>query len=99
MVDSRARFSRDDGRDVGNPGAFHMEAPRRTATMDEAQHYMLVASAAPLRFALHLAVESLVNFDNLARAAHRLHANGAHGLADAVRHEPRGFEAHAKAAM
>ena len=33
-----------------------------------------------------------VRFYNLASTAHRGHANDAHGLADTMRHEPRGFE-------
>src|SRR2546423_571676 len=71
----------DHWRDVGNASALHMEAPRRSAAMDQAENHMLVTSAAPLGLALHLAEESFVNLDHLARTAHRLYANDPHCLA------------------
>jgi hypothetical protein len=39
---------------------------------------------------LHLAVVGLIGFD-LAFATERRKATGTHALADAMRHEPRGF--------
>src|SRR5690606_9716487 len=49
--------------------------------------------------AILLAVESLVSLNDLAAAAKRAGLLRGHGGTDAVRHEPRGFVAHAKHAL
>src|SRR5689334_12837291 len=55
-----------------------------------------LAVVRPLRV---LADESLVNLDNAAARAERGEVAGAHRLADAVLHEPRGLVGHAQRAV
>src|SRR5580704_6004498 len=76
-----------------------MEAASPAVAFDQAQNDVLVADALALRFALHLAVESLVGLYSPASAAHGPHAGNSHGLSEPMRHEPRAFQAHAQDAV
>jgi hypothetical protein len=83
-------------RDIGNAGAFQVEAAGRTAAFDETENDVLVAGSLPLGLALDLAEEGFIGLDDRASAAHGLDADDSHGFPYSVRHEPRGLEGHAQ---
>lgn len=84
----------DDRHQVSRLRAVHMERPSRAATLHQRQNCVLVGKAALDRGTLFLANIGLVNFDRLAQATKRRQIAGFHGLANAVRHEPRSFVLH-----
>src|ERR1700730_6749002 len=87
----------DDRDYIGRAGSIDMERANLTAVaINERQHRILVAVAATLNRVFLATDESFVRFDNAASAAHWNNANGPHGFANALRHEPRSFESYAK---
>src|SRR5580693_2082186 len=100
----------NDRHDVGDRRTVDMEAAGRTAAFDKGQDGVFVrpawtaflgAAEATARrllaaFTVNGTDESFVGFNDAAIPAHRGHADDAHCLADAVRHEPCGFERHAQ---
>ena len=83
-------------RDAGDGRAVNVERARRAAALHKGQDRVLVASASANDRALFAANEGFIDFDGLAFPAQWRHAADAHGLTDAMAHEPRGFEGHAK---
>jgi hypothetical protein len=53
-------------------------------------------TGAALLFAFHTTDESFVGLNSFASTAHWGHADNTHGLTDAVRHEPSGFQSDAQ---
>jgi hypothetical protein len=101
LIGHEGRFARDigadDGREIGNTGAVYMKAASRAAALDKGENDVLMA---PARTALGLpfltADEGFVDLHRLARAAHWLYPDDAHGLTNAVRHKPRSLECDAQ---
>src|SRR5260370_32108850 len=92
----------NDRLNVGNANAVNVEAAGRTAALNESKNHVLVSPSATalLWRALKATVESLVNLDNAATAAHGRHkAARAHGFANAMGQEPRGFIGDAQGPM
>jgi len=99
-----------DRRDVADRRAVDMEATGGTAALDKGKDGVLMrpartalfgASETAARrllaaFAVNGADESFVGFNDATIPSHRGHADDAHGFADAMRHEPRGFEGDAQ---
>jgi hypothetical protein len=81
-------------------GAVDMEAAGRTATLDEGQDDVLMATAgAGLGHALYPPEVGFIRFHDLASPAHGLDADRPHGLPDTVRHEPGSLEGDAQGAV
>jgi hypothetical protein len=80
--------------------AFHMEAAHGAAASDQRQDGVLEGTSTPLgglnRHSFDAAGKGLIDFHDLASAAHGLNTDDAHGLPKAVRHEPSGFEGDAQ---
>ena len=68
--------------------AVDMEGPDETVALHKRQDNVFVAVAALHFGTLFRPDKGLVNFDNFAFTAHRREAAGAHGLANAMSHEP-----------
>src|SRR5207244_3145488 len=60
---------------------------------------LAIGEAQTLGDTLQLSAAGFVNLNGLASPAHGLHTDNLHGLADAMRHEPRGFEGDAQGAV
>lgn len=88
-----------DGADVLRVRPLDMEGPEFSATFNQAENSALMAVTALLLAAFLLADESFVGFHILALAADWGADRRPHGLADAMRHEPRGFEGHPEGAV
>ncbi len=81
-------------------GAADMKGPATLATFYKSKHGVFVSSTALLHGnAGDLADEGFVSFHNPVIAAHRAGIAGAHRFADAVRHEPSGFQGDAQGAV
>ncbi len=83
----------DDRQQIGRLGAVHMEGAGGTAALNQGQNGVLMGGPAALLHALLAANVGLVDFYDGTLAAHGLHAEAGHGLANAVRKEPRRLEA------
>jgi hypothetical protein len=68
-----------------------MERTGATVALDKGNDFLLWSGLAECAVAIATANESLVGFDNLAASTKGRFANGLHGFAQAVAHEPRGF--------
>jgi len=90
----------DDRVNLSGAGILNMEATRAALPLNESKDRVFVApSATALALAVNSSDESFVSFYGFARAAHRGHADNAHGFTDTVRHEPCGFESYAKGSV
>src|SRR5579863_9689983 len=103
FVGHKVRLARDvlahDRRDVRDGRAVDMKRTGRAAAFHKGQHRHLVMAASADGLALLAANESFVRFDSLAFAAHRREAAVAHRLANAMAHEPGGFQGDAEGAV
>ena len=78
-------------------GGVDRERPHLAAALHQRQYSHLMRRAAAHFGSLLSSNKGLIGFYDPAFAAKGYaEASGAHGLADAVRHEPSGFESHAK---
>jgi hypothetical protein len=83
----------DDIVNLPDASVVDVKATRTTAALYESKNSVLMSpTAAALFLAFDVANKGFVCFYGLANAAHRSHADNAHGFADAMRHEPRGFK-------
>jgi hypothetical protein len=90
----------NDRHEIGNRPSIDVEATCRTAALNESENHILVRPSAPLRYSLNPTYEGFVGLDYFASATHRIRkSDNAHGLADAMRHEPCGFKRDAQSAM
>src|ERR1700730_2207117 len=77
-----------------------MEAAHRSAALHETENDILVSPAAvSFRLAFDLTDECFVRLDGPSRPAHRRKITRAHGLANAMRHEPCRFVSHLERAV
>jgi len=100
-VGHKAAFPRDvladDWNDAADRVTVNVERAGRAAALNQGQHYVFVGAALhALAVAFHLADIGFVCFYNRACAAHRGHADDAHSLTDAMRHEPCSFQSDAQ---
>lgn len=81
----------DDRHDLSDRRALDMERAGLAAALDHGQHGILErlsAAALALRQALQMADERLIDFNELAPAAHGREIVGTHGLTDTMGQEP-----------
>jgi hypothetical protein len=86
----------NDRHDVSAIGFLDNEAAHLSAALDKRENSIFVMVSALLRSAFLATDEGLISFDNAAIAAHRGKTASAHGLTNAMAHEPCRFQRDAK---